>query len=80
MSHTPETVELGRLESTHLDAIDPGRRRGKPRHLFMLGFSGALSIGDAVFGALASILGNSSGKTVIAVPVGNPSWVSGGAR
>lgn len=71
MSHTPETVEVSRLESSHIDVIDPGQRHGKPRDLFTVWFSGNLSIGNAIFGALAIIVGNSFWWAVVAVFVGN---------
>jgi trigonelline permease len=71
MSHTPETVEVSRLESSHIDVIDPTQRHGSARDLFPVWFSGNLSIGNAIFGALAIVVGNSFWWAVIAVLVGN---------
>ncbi len=71
MSHTPETVEVTRLESSHIDVIDPSQRHGTPRDLFPVWFSGNLSIGNAIFGALAIIVGNSFWWAVVAVLLGN---------
>lgn len=76
MSHTPETVEISRIESSHIDVIDPSDRHGTARDLFPVWFSGNLSIGNAIFGALAIIVGNSFWWAVIAVLAGN---VVGGA-
>ena len=71
MSHYPEAVEISRLESSHIDVIDPADRHGTPRDLFPVWFSGNLSIGNAIFGALAIMVGNSFWWAVIAVLVGN---------
>ena len=71
MSHTPETVESTRLESSHIDVIDPDQRHGRARDLFTVWFSGNLSIGNAIFGALAIVVGNSFWWSVVAVLVGN---------
>ena len=71
MSDTPETVEISRLESSHIDAIDLGQRHGTPCDLFPVWFSGNLSIGNAIFGALAIVVGNSFWWAVVAVLVGN---------
>lgn len=71
MSDTPETVEISRLESSHIDAIDRGQRHGTPCDLFPVWFSGNLSIGNAIFGALAIVVGNSFWWAVVAVLVGN---------
>lgn len=71
MSHTPEIVEVSRLESSHIDVIDPADRHGNARDLFPVWFSGNLSIGNAIFGALAIVVGNSFWWAVLAVLVGN---------
>jgi len=75
MSHTPEIlpehVEASRLESSHIDVIDRMDRHGTARDLFPVWFSGNLSIGNAIFGALAIVVGNSFWWAVIAVLIGN---------
>lgn len=59
------------LETSHIDVIDVSERHGRPRDLFPVWFSGNLSIGNAVFGALAIAVGNSFWWAVVAVLVGN---------
>jgi len=71
MTHTPETVEVGRLETSHIDVIPTSSRHGRARDLFPVWFSGNLSIGNAIFGALAIVVGNSFWWAVLAVLVGN---------
>ncbi len=75
MAHTPEmapeSADTSRLESSHIDVIDPSDRHGSARDLFPVWFSGNLSIGNAIFGALAIVVGNSFWWAVIAVLLGN---------
>lgn len=76
MTHSPEAFEptspeAGRLEVSHIDVIDPAERHGTARDLFPVWFSGNLSIGNAIFGALAVAVGNSFWWAVVAVLVGN---------
>lgn len=59
------------VETSHIDAIPAGERHGRPRDLFPVWFSGNLSVGNAVFGALAIAVGNSFWWAVLAVLVGN---------
>ena len=47
------------------------QRHGSPRDLFPVWFSGNLNIGNAIFGALAIVVGNSFWWAVVAVLVGN---------
>lgn len=63
--------EQSGLELHHIDVVAPDERHGKPRDLFPVWFSANLSIGNAVFGALAIAVGNSFWWAVLAVVVGN---------
>jgi purine-cytosine permease-like protein len=65
------SAEATGLETSHIDVISVNDRHGQPRDLFPVWFSSNLSIGNAVFGALAIAVGNSFWWAVIAVLVGN---------
>lgn len=71
MSHQHEGTGSARVETTHIDAVDPSKRHGRPRDLFPVWFSSNLSVGNAIFGALAVAVGNSLWWAVLAVLVGN---------
>lgn len=71
MEHSSDNPELGRVETSHIDVIDPADRHGRARDLFPVWFSGNLSVGNAIFGALAIAVGNSFWWAVLAVLFGN---------
>lgn len=59
------------IETHHIDVIDPTERYGRARDLFAVWFSANLNVGNAVFGALAVLVGNNLLWAVVAVLVGN---------
>jgi NCS1 family nucleobase:cation symporter-1 len=71
MSQTRESTETHGVEVSHIDVIPPSDRHGQSRDLFPVWFSGNLSIGNAIFGALAIAVGNTFWWAVLAVLVGN---------
>src|SRR5919199_3822583 len=71
MSSTSQQEQRGGLEVHHIDVVDPADRYGKPRDLFAVWLSANLNVGNAVFGALAVIVGNSLVWALVAVVVGN---------
>jgi NCS1 family nucleobase:cation symporter-1 len=66
-----ENEESLPFETSHIDAIPPEARHGRARDLFAVWFSGNLSIGNAVFGLLAVVVGNSFWWAIVAILVGN---------
>jgi NCS1 family nucleobase:cation symporter-1 len=63
--------DAGGLEVHHIDVVDPSERHGKARDLFAVWLSANVNIGNAIFGALAVIVGNSPFWALVAVLVGN---------
>lgn len=59
------------IEVQHVNAIPANERHGKPRDLFPVWFSLNLSIGGAIFGALAVAVGNNLFWSIIVILLGN---------
>ncbi len=71
MSSTKERGPSSGVEVHHIDVVRPEERYGKPRDLFAVWLSANLNIGNAVFGALAVVVGNDLIWAIVAVLVGN---------
>ena len=66
------TTETGLTPETHhIDVVSPTERHGVARDLFSIWLSANLSIGNAVFGAIAVFVGNSFWWALAAIFVGN---------
>jgi purine-cytosine permease-like protein len=68
---TASSTQTSRVELHHIDIVDPSERHGRARDLFPVWFSTNMSVGNAVFGALAIFVGNNLFWAVVAVLFGN---------
>lgn len=59
------------VEVHHIDIVSESERHGRARDLFPVWFAANLNVGNAVFGALAVVVGNSVFWAILAVLVGN---------
>jgi purine-cytosine permease-like protein len=78
MSKTHESTDTHGVDVSHIDVIPPSDRHGQPRDLFQVWFFGNLSIGNAIFGALAIAVGLACAVSVAAaLPFVSNGWYAG---
>ncbi|GAA2007351.1 cytosine permease [Nakamurella flavida] len=68
---TESTAATGKLEVNHIEVVPDSERHGRARDLFPVWFSSNLSLGNAIFGALAVAVGNGLLWALVAVVIGN---------